>query len=272
MQKLSNQYKLKGKIGFVPTMGCLHEGHLSLVRQSKKETDFTVVSIFVNPAQFGPNEDFKQYPRNISRDINMLKPFCIDALFYPYAKQMYPEGFSTYIQVEGSLECFEGSIRPGHFKGVATVVIKFFNILKADVAYFGQKDRQQCSVIKRMVKDLNIDIKIKILPTVREKDGLAISSRNAYLTPEEHQKALCLYDALNISKKMVEQGVKDCMFIESAMKKRILREKGVKLQYANIIDRDSFDVLSKIEKRAIAIVAVRIGRTRLIDNIALCDR
>jgi pantoate--beta-alanine ligase len=269
MQILANRLRSKGRIGFVPTMGYLHQGHLSLIKKSKKETDFTIVSIFVNPTQFGPKEDFAKYPKDFKRDIKILKPFCIDALFYPSIKQMYPQGFSTYVNVEKLSHVFEGSIRQGHFKGVATVITKLFNIVKPDIAYFGQKDAQQCAIIKRVAKDLNMDIKIRICPTIREKCGLAMSSRNVYLSSTEHQKSLCIYDSLSIAKNMVKQGIKDCKTIKSAIAKRILMEDNVDVQYIDIVEPDSFKSLSVVQKPCLAIVAVRIGNIRLIDNMFL---
>ncbi|MCR4394819.1 MAG: pantoate--beta-alanine ligase, partial [Dehalococcoidales bacterium] len=183
------RYNLKGTVGFVPTMGYLHEGHLSLVRRSRSENDYTVVSIFVNPTQFGPNEDFDRYPRDYPRDFALLEKENVDCVFLPPVKEMYPEGYSTWVDVYKVTERLEGAIRPGHFRGVATVVTKLFNIVQPDRAYFGQKDAQQCVVIKKMVADLNMNLEIVICPTVREPDGLAMSSRNVYLSPEERQQA-----------------------------------------------------------------------------------
>ena len=206
MQKLCGRLKAEGrKIGFVPTMGALHEGHLALIRKARKENDTLVVSIFVNPAQFGPKEDFKRYPRSLTRDSLLCKKCGVDIIFSPAVSSIYPKGYRTYVRVEGLSEVLCGAFRKGHFRGVATVVAKLFNIVQPDRAYFGQKDAQQCVIIKKMCRDLNMPLDIKVLPTVRGPGGLALSSRNAYLSPEERKDALVLFQALSKAKELIKK-------------------------------------------------------------------
>ena len=268
MYEFSKKAHLGGKtIGFVPTMGYLHQGHLSLIRKARKENDIVVVSIFVNPIQFGPKEDFKKYPRDLKRDMNLAKQVGTDVIFYPDAKDMYPEGFKTYVNVEELSEKLCGKFRPGHFKGVATVVTKLFNIVCPDIAYFGQKDAQQAIIIKRMVKDLNIPVKIKVLPIVREKDGLAMSSRNTYLNEKERKDALVLYQALNLAKDLIKSGITDSGKIIDRLRRFIKKKKNAKIDYISVVDTDNLNPVKKVSKKCLIALAVWIGRTRLIDNI-----
>jgi len=270
MYEFSKTAHLKGKtIGFVPTMGYLHEGHLSLIRKARKENDLVVVSIFVNPLQFGPKEDFKRYPRDLKRDMKMAKEAGADLIFYPDAKDMYPDGFKTYVNVEELSDKLCGKFRPGHFKGVATVVTKLFNIVSPDIAYFGQKDAQQAIIIKRMVKDLNIPIKIKVLPIVRERDGLAMSSRNTYLNEKERKDALVLYQALNLAKDLIKRGITDTDKIIKKMRQLIKKKKNAKIDYIEIVEMDNLSPVKKVSGKCLIALAVWIGKTRLIDNIII---
>lgn len=259
----------KKKIGLVPTMGALHEGHLSLIRQARRENDFVAVSIFVNPAQFGPREDFRRYPRRVKKDISLCRREGADFIFLPKAEDMYPAGFATYVNVEGLSNLLCGKSRPGHFRGVATVVTKLFNIVAADTAYFGQKDFQQTAIIKRMVDDLNIPVKIKVLPTVRQDDGLALSSRNAYLSLKERKDALVLPESLKLAADLACSGVRDADKIILAMKKMILKRKRARIDYISIVDCSNLKPVKKIGGKCIILLAAWIGRTRLIDNMII---
>lgn len=260
--------KQKGKsIGFVPTMGALHEGHLSLIRRSAKENKITVVSIFVNPAQFGEREDLKRYPHPVKKDLSLCRKEGVDYVFLPRAKDIYPRGFSTYVNVQGLSEVLCGKSRPGHFRGVATIVTKLFNIVQPDRAYFGRKDAQQAVIIQRMVKDLDIPVKIRVMPTKREKDGLAMSSRNIYLSKGEREAALVLPKALNLAGLMIKNGARDSSRIISRMKELIRRKKNAKIDYIAIVDVNDLKPISKITGNYLIALAVRIGKTRLIDNI-----
>jgi pantoate--beta-alanine ligase len=271
MKSIVKKLKEKGKsIGFVPTMGYLHEGHISLIRCSKKDNDVTVVSIFVNPIQFGENEDLDRYPRDIERDLQICRDEGVDFVFYPSVDEMYPDGFSTYVEVEGLTDKLCGAFRPGHFKGVTTVVNKLFNILQPDRAYFGEKDYQQLKVIQKMVKDLNMNVEVIGCPVVREKDGLALSSRNKYLSEKERESALSISRALFEGKKMFEKGEKDPQKIISKMKKIISSYPEVKnVQYIEIVDPETLEPKKKVEKGDLIAVAVFVGNTRLIDNIKI---
>lgn len=270
MRKLSNRLKKQGKtIGLVPTMGYLHEGHISLVRRSAKENDFTVASIFVNPAQFGPKEDFKKYPRDFKRDKSILKEAGVDALFYPEAEEMYPDPYYTYVRVEDLGDTLCGKSRPGHFKGVATVVAKLFNIVKPDIAYFGQKDAQQALIIGEMAKDLNMDLKVRTMPTIREKDGLAMSSRNAYLGASERKDAAVLYKSLLAAKRMINKGGRSPQKIINNMRALIKQKKSAMIDYAEIVDAATLKPVKKISGDILIALAVRIGNTRLIDNLKI---
>lgn len=259
----------QGSVGFVPTMGYLHDGHLALVRRARGENSVVVVSIFVNPTQFGPTEDFNRYPRDIPRDLSLLEKEGTDIVFIPSASEMYPQGFSSWVLVEKVTERLEGRSRPGHFKGVATVVNKLFNIVEPTRAYFGQKDAQQVVVIKRMVADLNMNVEIVVVPTVRESDGLAMSSRNVYLNPQERQAATVLFRALSLAKSLWEKGERDAEVIRREMEFLIKSEPLARVDYVSIADPDTLEELSKIDGVALVSLAVWIGKTRLIDNLVL---
>jgi pantothenate synthetase (EC 6.3.2.1) len=269
MQNLMLSLKKQGKkIGFVPTMGYLHEGHLSLIRCSKKENDITVVSIFVNPIQFGVNEDFGRYPRDFERDKSLCEKENVDYIFYPSYEEMYPDGFQTYVEVAELSKGLCGDFRPGHFKGVATVVAKLFNIVCPDNAYFGKKDFQQLKVIQRMVKDLNFPVNVVGCPVVREPDGLAMSSRNKYLSDKERESALYISKALFEAKRMFEDGITDPNLIKERARQIISQAKHLKeIQYVEIIDSNTLKPVDKVKKSDVLAVAVYIGNTRLIDNI-----
>lgn len=261
--------ELIGAVGFVPTMGYLHEGHLELVRRAKAENDSAVASIFVNPTQFGPKEDYTAYPRDIPRDLAMLEKVGTDIIFMPSAGEMYPPRFSTWVDVEKVTERLEGASRPGHFRGVATVCAKLFNVVQPDTAYFGQKDAQQCVVIKKMVADLNMNLEIVIVPTVREPDGLAMSSRNTYLKPDERKAAVVLYQALNLAKQMWSQGEKNAEKIRQAMMAHIKKQPLATIDYVSIADAETLDEVTEVKSPALVSLVVKIGRPRLLDNIIL---
>ncbi len=263
--------ELKGAIGFWPTLGYLHEGHLELVRRCVAENDFTVVSIFVNPTQFGLNEDFDKYPRDYPRDLAMLEKEKVDFVFMPLVGEMYPQRFSTWVEVEKITDRLEGGIRPAHFRGVATVCNKLFNIVQPDRAYFGQKDAQQVLVLKKMVADLNMNLEIVVCPTVREPDGLAMSSRNTYLKPDERKAAVVLYRALTLAQELWDKGEKDTGKIRRAMIKLIQQEPlaADNINYISIADAETLEELDKIEPPTVVSLAVKIGKPRLIDNIVL---
>jgi pantoate--beta-alanine ligase len=270
MQEVCTKMQKNGKvIGFVPTMGYLHQGHLSLVRITKKKSDVVVVSIFVNPTQFGAKEDFKRYPRDFNRDKTLLKRERCDYIFAPNIDDIYPQGHSTYVEVEGLTSKLEGASRLGHFKGVCTIVAKLFNIVQPDIAVFGQKDAQQAVVIKRMVEDLNFKTKIIIAPTVREKDGLAQSSRNRYLSLEERKSATVLYKSLILAKSLIKKGEKDAKKIIAKMRNLIGKERKAKTDYIVITDAQNLNDLDKIKGEVLISLAVKIGKTRLIDNIKM---
>jgi len=261
--------KLAEPVGLVPTMGYLHEGHLSLARQARLENQTLVVSIFVNPTQFGPQEDFRQYPRNPQRDLALLEKDKTDIVFMPSAAEMYPPQFSSWVEVGKVTERLEGASRPGHFSGVATVVTKLLNIVQPTRAYFGQKDAQQAIVIKKMVANLNMDVEIVILPTVREPDGLAISSRNTYLSPEERQAAVVLYQALCLAQKLWVQGETNAQTIRQQMTDLIQKEPLVTIDYVSVANAETLQELDTVKSPALVSLAVRIGKTRLIDNVVL---
>lgn len=257
-------------IGLVPTMGFLHEGHLTLVRQARRECGLVVVSVFVNPLQFGPQEDFAQYPRDLTRDTRLLAQERVDVVFAPTVEEMYPQGpenMCTFVEVRKVTERLCGASRPGHFRGVATVVTKLFNIVEPDVAYFGQKDAQQVVVIKRMVADLNMNVRIVSVPTVREADGLAMSSRNTYLSAPERQAALVLSRALALARQKLEGGERDAGKIIAAMRDLIMREPLASIDYISISDPEDLTEMAQVKAPALVALAVKIGRTRLIDNI-----
>jgi pantoate--beta-alanine ligase len=256
------------KIGFAPTMGALHEGHLSLVRRARQENDIAVVSIFVNPIQFGPSEDFNKYPRDFEADTEKLRREEVDILFVPDVSHLYPQGFSTYVEVEKVSDSLCGVFRPGHFRGVATVVTKLFHIVRPARAYFGQKDYQQTIVIKKMVKDLDMGIDIVVCPTVRERDGLAMSSRNTYLKEGEREAATVIYGCLAEAADLVKSGIINVSHIKGMMQEKLLHEPLVsKIDYAGVYDPETLDEPSVMGGNALLAVAVRIGDTRLIDNM-----
>ena len=255
------------KIGLVPTMGALHEGHLSLVAEARRKADVVVVSIFVNPIQFGPKEDFARYPRDIRRDRKLLGNFEVDVLFVPEADEMFLRGFKTHVEVEGFLEKMCGKSRPGHFRGVATVVAKLFNIVCPDLAFFGEKDYQQLVIIRQMARDLNFPAEIISLPTVREFDGLAMSSRNAGLSPKERKSAPILYKALCLAKERIEKGERDPRKILLRMRSLIAGERKVRLDYVAIVDPVTLEAVKKVKGRAWVALAAYLGKTRLIDNM-----
>ena len=261
--------KLSGTVGFVPTLGFLHEGHLALVKQARVENSAVIVSIYVNPAQFGPREDFRAYPRELNRDLALLRGEEVDIVFVPSDDEMYPSEFSSWVDVEKVTERLEGVSRPGHFRGVATVVAKLFNIVQPSRAYFGQKDAQQAVVIKRMVADLNMGIEVVVVPTFRESDGLAMSSRNIYLGPGERQAARVLFKALTLAQQLGWGGEKDAEKIRRQMASLIQKEPLAQIDYASIADAETLEELSLIDRPALASLAVRIGKTRLIDNMPL---
>jgi len=261
--------KLDGRVGFVPTMGYLHEGHLALVKQARAENSAVIVSIYVNPAQFGPREDFAAYPRDLNRDLKLLRDAGVDIVFVPTDDEMYPPEFSTWVDVEKVTGTLEGASRPGHFRGVATVVAKLFNIVRPSRAYFGQKDAQQVIVIKRMVADLDMRIEVVVVPTLRETDGLAMSSRNSYLNREERQAAAVLFKALTLARRLKREGVTDAEQIRRQMVSLIRKEPLAAIDYVSIAHVDTLQEMDRIEGPALASLAVRIGRTRLIDNTIL---
>jgi len=255
------------KIGFVPTMGALHIGHISLIEAAAKKCDFVVVSIFVNPTQFGPGEDFEKYPRPLKADLEICKKAGVDVVFAPATKQMYPQENFTWVNVEKLTEQLCGRFRPGHFSGVTTVCAKLFNIVMPDVAYFGQKDAQQAIVIKRMVTDLNMPLKIVVCPTVRQADGLAVSSRNQYLTEQQKKDAAYIYKALKKSKNLIKTGTTKSKAIISEMRGILKQVPSIKIEYISIVDAGTLQELDKITGRVLIAAAVKIGSTRLIDNI-----
>ena len=268
-----NKRKFSGKsVGFVPTMGFLHEGHLSLVKESLRRTDCTVVSIFVNSTQFGPKEDLQEYPRDFEKDSALLEELGVDIVFVPDDQEMYPEGFKTYVDVTDLQDKFEGRSRPGHFRGVCTVLLKFFTIVNPDIAYFGQKDAQQALIIKKMVRDLNLDVEIQVLPTVREEDGLALSSRNVYLTKDQRKAALCLVESLREANRLIEAGERDPQIIKSEMTRLIGAEPLASLDYIAIVDLENLDPLDKIKGETLIAVAVFFGKVRLIDNMIVQNK
>jgi pantoate--beta-alanine ligase len=270
MQQVSDQLRLEAKkIGFVPTMGFLHKGHLSLISKSKNIADITVVSIFVNPTQFAPNEDFNRYPRDIDSDKKILEELGVDYLFLPSADDIYPFSFQTFVTVEELSKIIEGEYRPTHFKGVTTIVNILFNCVKPHFAIFGQKDAQQAAIIKQMVNDLKMDVVIVVEPMVRESDGLAMSSRNVYLSEEERNSARLLYSSLLTAEKFVQDKEIDPERIKREMKVMLSEDKNIRLDYIKIVNADTFNEALFIEEGNVyyVLIAVRIGKTRLIDNI-----
>jgi pantoate--beta-alanine ligase len=268
MKELARQARAESRIiGLVPTMGALHEGHTSLIARAKRECSPLIASIFVNPKQFGPNEDFAKYPRTFETDSERLKKAGVDALFAPEAAEIYPRDFSTYVHVEGLSERLEGKSRPGHFRGVTTVVMKLLQIVQPNFAYFGRKDAQQARLITQMVRDLNLDSEIVVCPIVREPDGLALSSRNAYLNSEERKAATILYRALEAAKKELEAGNRGALHLQTSLRHILDSERLAAVDYAEIADAESFEPVVRISKACYVLLAVFIGKTRLIDNI-----
>ncbi|HEY9062676.1 MAG TPA: pantoate--beta-alanine ligase [Pseudobacteroides sp.] len=262
--------KLSGKIiGFVPTMGYLHEGHISLVKASKDENDFTIMSIFVNPTQFGPNEDFEKYPRDMARDSKMAEEAGVDIIFAPTREEMYPDSYKTYIEVEDITGVLCGKTRPGHFKGVTTVVAKLFNIVEPDKAYFGQKDAQQVIVIKKMVRDLNMNLEVVICPIIREYDGLAMSSRNSYLSTGERKAAVILSKSLFEAKELIKNGERDASKLIKYISERISTVDFAEIDYVEITDAENLEEVEMINGKVLIALAVRFGKTRLIDNVVV---
>jgi pantoate--beta-alanine ligase len=273
MQSRAVDMHQQGKtIAFVPTMGFLHKGHLSLMREGRKRGDILVVSIFVNPAQFGPNEDFDKYPKSFEQDADAAKKEGVDILFNPCKEELYPERYQTYVNVEKLQNYLCGVSRPLHFRGVATVVTKLFNIVKADAAIFGEKDYQQLVVIRQMALDLNLDIEIKGCPIVREPDGVAMSSRNSYLSEKDRKSAVCLYQALNEAKKLVKEGVKKSSEIIMTASALIRSYPGTEIDYISIFDPETLEEIESVEELSRMAMAVRFGNTRLIDNILIDPR
>ena len=256
-------------IGFVPTMGYLHEGHLSLVRECRKSTDVTIVSIFVNPLQFGPQEDFRRYPRDPERDASLLEKEGVDILFLPEDREVYPHGFRTSVEVTGLQDKLCGRSRPGHFRGVTTVVLKLFNIVRPDCAFFGQKDAQQVFILRRMAEDLNVGVDIRVMPIVRDPDGLALSSRNSYLSAEERRAALVLFRSLEEARRMYENGERAASQIRERLLRLIAAEPLARIDYVDIVDPGSLDPVEKVKGEALVALAVYVGKTRLIDNTIL---
>jgi pantoate--beta-alanine ligase len=260
---------LDGRVGFVPTMGYLHEGHISLARRAREECDSVVASIFVNPTQFGPTEDLSKYPRDLKRDLTLLEAAGVDLVWTPDNETMYPPGFSTWVEVEGLTRPLEGAARPGHFRGVTTVVTKLFHAVQPQRAYFGQKDAQQAAVIRKMTRDLNFPIEIVVCPTVREADGLAMSSRNSYLSPEERQSATILFRALTAAKSAYERGERSGDALRKIMAETIASEPRAQMQYVSCADYDTLEELETVTGKTLLSMAVFIGKTRLIDNFVL---
>jgi pantoate--beta-alanine ligase len=258
-----------GTVGLVPTMGYLHEGHLSLVRRAREECAHVVVSIFVNPTQFGPKEDLSKYPRDLDRDLSLLSPLGVDLVWMPTAEVMYPSGYQTWVEVEAVTRPLEGAMRPGHFRGVTTVVAKLFNGVQPHKAYFGQKDAQQAAVIRQMTRDLSYPIEVVICPIVREPDGLAMSSRNVYLDPEQRKAATVLSRSLKAAREAYEGGERDAEKLRAKMKEVLAGERLAEVQYVSCADYDTLEELDTVSGKALLSMAVFLGKTRLIDNLVL---
>jgi pantoate--beta-alanine ligase len=270
MKEYARGLRAEGRvIGLVPTMGALHEGHTALVARARKECSRVIASVFVNPKQFGPNEDYKKYPRDLEKDAEKLAAVGVDALFAPETADIYPAGFRTYVNVEGISERLEGRSRPGHFRGVSTVVLKLFEIVLPHFAYFGRKDAQQVRIISEMVRDLNLDAQIVVCPVIREADGLALSSRNAYLSAEERKAATVLHRALVAARDELSRGVRDAMQLQTAMRRILEAEPPAQVDYAEIVSADTFEPVVRVARPCYAVLAVFIGKTRLIDNLLI---
>jgi pantoate--beta-alanine ligase len=270
MKQVSRQARLEGRVsGFVPTMGALHQGHLSLVRAALAECRPVIASIFVNPAQFGAHEDLQKYPRTFPEDREKLENAGVDYLFAPEAAEMYPPGFRTWVNVEGLSERLEGKSRPGHFRGVTTVVLKLLEIVQPSKAFFGRKDAQQARIIRQMASDLHLDTEIVVCPIVRETDGLAMSSRNAYLAQDERRAATALYRALDGARKSIARGECDALRISAAMRETLRAEPLADIDYVQLVDADTLDPVTRLRGACLALLAVKIGATRLIDNLSI---
>lgn len=267
--RIADSRGLSERSGCVPTMGALHEGHLSLIRAARNECDFVVVTIFVNPAQFGPDEDFEDYPRPLDADLHACRQEGVDLVFHPNTEIMYPDECKTFVEVEGLSTSLEGACRPGHFRGVATVVAKLLNIVQSDVAYFGQKDFQQQALIRRLCQDLHVPVEIRTCPTVREPDGLALSSRNVYLDADERRQALSLSQSLHLAENLIARGETNLEIVRNAMRKLLTSMPNVKVDYATIADPNTLQELTSPQPRMVALVAAQVGRARLIDNILM---
>jgi len=270
MSTFVKMMKKEGKsIGLVPTMGYLHEGHLSLVKAAKKHTDVVIMSIFVNPLQFGPKEDFEKYPRDLKHDEEAAREAGVDVVFYPSGKDMYPEGYATYVTVEKLTGSLCGESRPGHFRGVATVVTKLFNIVKPEVAYFGQKDMQQAMIIKKMASDLNMETEVKVMPVFREKDGLAMSSRNKYLSAAERSDAAVIHQSLKNAEMLIKNGERDAGKIIKAVEDMIKTKQSARIEYVQLVDTRELKSVKTITGEIALAVAAFVGKTRLIDNTTI---
>jgi pantoate--beta-alanine ligase len=270
-QAVASARSLGQKIGFVPTMGALHEGHASLIRAARSESEYVVVSIFVNPTQFGPNEDYARYPRTLEADRLLCAQSGASLVFCPAPQEMYPAGFVTFVEVSQLDKYLCGPRRPGHFRGVATVVLKLFNIVLPDVAYFGQKDAQQARIIQQMVRDLDVPVRVKVEPTLREADGLAMSSRNRYLDPTQRTQASVLFRALTEVEKNYRAGEREVTKLEAIMTTMIAAIPGARLDYATIVDAENLQPITIVTRPALVAMAVFLGTTRLIDNITLSE-
>jgi pantoate--beta-alanine ligase len=268
MKERARQARAENRVaGLVPTMGALHRGHLALIERAKRECSPVIASIFVNPKQFGPNEDFSKYPRTFDSDSEKLEQAGVDSLFAPESSDIYPQGFSTYVSVEGLSDRLEGRSRPGHFRGVATVVMKLLQIVQPNFAYFGRKDAQQSRIITQMARDLNLDTEIVVCPIVREPDGLALSSRNAYLKAEERKAATVLSRALDATKSELAAGVRDALQLQTSLRRKLDSERLARVDYAEIVDAEAFEPVVRVSKPSYVVLAVFIGKTRLIDNL-----
>lgn len=266
---LDDERRRGGAIGLVPTMGYLHAGHLSLVARARAECPAVAASIFVNPTQFGPNEDLSRYPRDLPRDLELLEAAGVDLVFAPEPSEMYPPGFDTQVRVGGITEVLEGAARPGHFSGVATVVVKLLNIIQPTLAYFGQKDAQQCVVIRKLARDLDLPVDVVIAPTVREADGLALSSRNRYLTPPQRAVAPAIFQGLSAAQRLFDAGERDGEILRQAIRAVIAAQPDLKVDYVSVADPETLRALPTVQQQALASVAARLGATRLIDNLIL---
>jgi pantoate--beta-alanine ligase len=273
MKQVSRQARAEGRsTGFVPTMGALHAGHLSLVRAALAESQTVIASIFVNPTQFAPNEDFQKYPRTFEADSKKLEDAGVDYLFAPEPAEMYPQGFRTWVNVEGLSECLDGRSRPGHFRAVATVVLKLLEIVQPQRAFFGRKDAQQARIIRQMARDLHLDSEIVVSPIVREPDGLAMSSRNAYLNPKERRASTILFRALDGARISIARGERDALRLTAAMREMIRTEPLADLDYAELVDAETLEPVTRLRGVCLALLAVRIGTTRLVDNLLIEER